>query len=483
MSKDQPFADDTAVEEWIAATLPAVRSSKRQARRWDARGAFLRLGAKGLAAWVLRARRSDGKVVEELIGHWPHTRLDAARAKAVEWTAALKSGVDPAQEQREARHAKLAADQAAKRQRRAAKLEAKERSAKTFEKVAAQFFEKHAKRLRPSTCAEYRRTLGIDNPAESPIAKIRGKSIDEVTPHDIRAIVEAANERGEARYRARHPDYPANKPLPDGIGVGANRTRAYLSALFGWAREHLITTNNPVTAVARPATETKRKRALSPAEIARVWRAVDELDVANKGWLFATPIKLLLLLGQRRDEVGEMRWDELQLDAVVPTWVLPAERAKTKRANTLPLPPQAVALLKARKEIADARDAKRAEDGLPPCEFVFSKTGSTPISGWSAAKRDLDAQIAKTGPLVGGRWRLHDLRRTARTRLAAIGIPIDVSRAILNHGFGTIDDVYDVYDRVPEKTTALARWADELDRIVTGAAAPNVLPFAKQAAT
>jgi len=481
MSEGQPFASDAEVDAWIAATLPTVRSTKRQERRWDARGAFLRLSPKGTAAWVLRARRSDGKVVEQKLGHWPFLKLDAARAKAVEWTAALKDGVDPGQSQREARHAKLAADLEAKRQRRAAKLEAKERSAKRFETVAALFFEKHAQRLRPSTCAEYRRTLGIDNPAESPIAKIRGKSIDEVTARDIRAIVKAANERGEARYRKRHPDYPANKPLPDGIGVGANRTRAYLSKLFAWARSEEITTNDPVAAVARAANETKRERALSPAEIAKVWHAVDELDVANKGWLFAVPIKMLLLLGQRRDEVGEMRWSELQLDALVPTWVLPAERTKTKRANTLPLPPQAVALLKARKEIADARDAERAEDGRPPCEFVFSKTGRTPISGWSAAKRDLDAQIAKAGSLPP--WRLHDLRRTARTQFAAIGIPIDVCRAILNHRFGTIDDVYDQYDRVPEKTAALARWADELDRIVTGAAAPNVLPFAKQAAT
>ena len=111
--------------------------------------------------------------------------------------------------------------------------------------------------------------------------------------------------------------------------VTAARARASLSAFFTWAMQAGLTEMNPVIGAIQPKDSEGRSRVLSDAELAALWRAsgTDE---------YGRIIKLLILTGARRAEIGGLRWGELDADSG--TWTLPSERSKNKHAHTLPLP-------------------------------------------------------------------------------------------------------------------------------------------------
>jgi integrase len=187
-------------------------------------------------------------------------------------------------------------------------------------------------------------------------------------------------------------------------------------------------------------------RVLSDDELRLVWRGC---EVA--GWPFGDLIRLLLLTAQRLGEVSTMRWRDLDLERAL--WTVPAEVAKNGIANEVPLSPPAIAILA----------------GLPPLGregFVFpALTGSgNPVSGFSKAKARLDREVAARTP-----WRLHDLRRTAASRMAQLAILPHVIEKILNHKSGTFAGVAGIYNRFgygPEKRQALDAWAAHLQRLI-----------------
>ena len=141
-----------------------------------------------------------------------------------------------------------------------------------------------------------------------------------------------------------------------------------------------------------------------------------------------------------------MQRGELNEDGA--TWVLPATRSKNRKAHTVPLPPL-------------ARDILASVKRLDSCDYVFSTTGRSPVSGFSKMKARLDKEMKISD------WRLHDLRRTAATGMAALGVSLPVIERVLNHvsgSFGGIVGVYQRHEFEPEKRAALERWA----RHVTG---------------
>ena len=174
------------------------------------------------------------------------------------------------------------------------------------------------------------------------------------------------------------------------------------------------------------------------------------------GYPFGPIVRLLIMTGQRRNEVAGMRWGELALDES--TWTIPKDRAKNKREHHVPLPAVAIDMLRALPRVADA-------------EFVFSPRSTAP-SGYSAAKIRLDREIAA---LNDGQeiepWTLHDLRRTVATEMAELRIAPHVVEAVLNHKSGTIRGVAAIYNRynyATEKRAALEVWALVLEAIVRG---------------
>jgi integrase len=219
---------------------------------------------------------------------------------------------------------------------------------------------------------------------------------------------------------------------------------------------------NPCTGVWRPGPPPARERVLTPAELRAFWAATDRV-----GEPFGAALKLLLLTGARRDEVAGMRKQELSEDGA--TWTLPGERTKNHRAHVVPLPPLAQRIL------AD----------VPHIEgpFVFTTTGKKPISGFSRMKARLDGLMlaaAQEQAKAAGRvpdavsippWRVHDLRRSAATGMAELGIAPHIVEACLNHVSGARAGVAGVYNRATyaaEKETALMRWAAHVEALVSG---------------
>jgi len=147
------------------------------------------------------------------------------------------------------------------------------------------------------------------------------------------------------------------------------------------------------------------------------------------------------------------------------TWTIPSSRTKNKRAHVVPLPPLARAIIAGVKPIASAAG------------YVFTTNGRSAISGWSAIKKVLDAAMGATSP-----WRLHDLRRTAATGMAEIGIPPHIVEAALNHVSGAKAGVAGTYNRAayaPEKRAALERWAERIERLVSREPASKVVSLRK----
>jgi integrase len=150
----------------------------------------------------------------------------------------------------------------------------------------------------------------------------------------------------------------------------------------------------------------------------------------------------LALTGQRREEVAQLTWDELNLASR--TWTLPAFRTKNGKAHIVHLSQEAIVLLMHMPRLG---------------KFVFSYSGTKPFRSFSAAKRELDKLSEIT------RWRLHDLRRTCVSGMARLGVAPHVADKVLNHQAGTISGVAAVYQRhefIAERKDALERWGQHL---------------------
>jgi integrase len=168
---------------------------------------------------------------------------------------------------------------------------------------------------------------------------------------------------------------------------------------------------------------------------------------------------MLILSGQRLGEVSGMRWSELDFPGHL--WKIPKERCKNGIAHDVPLSRQAIAILGKLPRISGEQD------------FVFTTNGKTAVSGFSQAKRRLDAAVRNIPP-----WVLHDLRRTCASGCARLGMPVHVVEAVLNHKSGTIRGVAAVYNRYSydaEKRACLEAWGRYVEALVTGETAGNVI--------
>jgi integrase len=216
--------------------------------------------------------------------------------------------------------------------------------------------------------------------------------------------------------------------------------RRQLSAFYSWAIPHLPHgTANPVTYASKPPKLKSRDRVLSNDELKSLWKAV---EAERDPW--RTALKLLILTGQRREEVLSADWKEFDLRKRV--WTIPAARAKNGKAHVVPLSGAVVKLLEA----------------LPSRAGRLFPRGTGIVS--RAAKRIRDAM----GDVP--HWTWHDLRRTVATGLQRLKVRLEVTEAILNHVSGSragIVGVYQRHDWAQEKREALSKWAQAVDRIVS----------------
>jgi len=248
----------------------------------------------------------------------------------------------------------------------------------------------------------------------------------------------------------------------------ARRLHETLRPLFAWAFECGAVQNNPMAGLRCPKPETPRDRVLDDTEIKALWQAATE-----QSWPFENVIKLLLLTGQRREEVAGMRWREVDLDAG--QWTIAKERCKNGKAHTIDLHPEAVRLLDPLGDDAASRLMKQSAEE----DFVFSTTGRTSVSGFSKIKARIDVRMQQ---ILGDKfqpWRIHDLRRTAASGMAALGFQPHVIERVLNHVSGAQGGLVSVYQRHEyreERKRAILAWGAHVMQIVSAEApASNVV--------
>jgi integrase len=227
--------------------------------------------------------------------------------------------------------------------------------------------------------------------------------------------------------------------------VASNRARSTLSALFTWAIGEGLCDLNPVLGTNKNE-ESERERVLTDAELVAIWKAAP-----TNG--YGRIVRLLMLTAQRREEIGGLRWSELEEDGKTTVVALPSHRTKNSRGHDVPLSTPALSILQeCTKTIG--RD------------LVFGE-GEGGYSGWSRSKASIDrAAMLRQG------WRLHDLRRTAATRMADLGVQPHVIEAVLNHVSGYKAGVAGIYNKssyAPEKRAALDLWAKHLMDVIGGA--------------
>jgi len=231
-----------------------------------------------------------------------------------------------------------------------------------------------------------------------------------------------------------------------------------LGSLFGWAIKNDEIEHSPIWKLPLPAARVERDRVLSDAELAAVWRTADELGTPWRQW-----IRLLILTGCRRGEIAGLRWDEIDFEGRVIN--LPASRTKSARAHTVHLSDLALAEL----------------ESLPenPGEFAVSCTnGRLPVSGFGKVKATFDGLL---GFEERERWTWHDIRRTFRSGLAALGIAPAVAEKIVNHATGNaLMRIYDRHTYAGEMAEALDRWAAHVRDLVEPPPG-NVVPMNQKA--
>ena len=221
----------------------------------------------------------------------------------------------------------------------------------------------------------------------------------------------------------------------------ANRVYSITRKLFGWAVEQEIIEVSPFVGLKAPAEESSRDRILTDQELRLVWRAAGQMGV------YGGLVRALIVTGQRRGEIAGLTWDELNLNERLIS--LPRERVKNNHAHEIPLSPQAVALIEALPRNSE--------------QYVFSLDGG-PIINFVRLKERLDKLCGVTD------WVLHDLRRTAVSGMARLGVDLPVIEKVVNHvsgSFAGIVRIYQRHDFSGEKRAALEKWGAYVESIVS----------------
>jgi len=229
----------------------------------------------------------------------------------------------------------------------------------------------------------------------------------------------------------------------------ADEVLSVLSILFTWHAKRTDDFHSPIVRGMNVTTPKSRarNRILTDDELRHVWVAADRM-----GTPYGAFVKFLLLTATRRNEAARMVWSEVHVD----DWTIPARRYKTGLDHVVPLSAKARALLDEMPRFPDS-------------DFVFTLDGRFPISEFSHGKRKLDKASGVTG------WRLHDLRRQARTLLGRAGINGEIGERCLGHVPGGVRGVYDRFEYRDQKAQAFEQLAALIDRIVSPPDGDNIV--------
>ena len=379
------------------SVIDALPTPDKEIVHWDQAlpGFGLKMTPKGRKVFVVLYRAGGGgsRLRKYTIGPYGRITLHNARIEAQKVLVARLEGRDPAAEKLEARR-RLTAD--------------------TVAEVVALYGKLHLSQRRSGR--ELMQILQRDL-----VKHLGSRSVHSISKRDVIDAVNAVVDRGSP--------------------VAANKTLKVVRTFFGWCVGRAILERSPCDGVRAPTTVRARDRVLTDAELARIIRAARQLSGP-----YGAIVEVLALTGQRRREVGQMCWGEVDLERSV--WALPGERTKNDKPHVVQLSDPAVMVIRAQPRSG---------------RFVFSRNGVTPIGDFSSQKRKLDDLCNVP------HWRLHDLRRTMVSVMARLRVAPHVADKILNHAGGTISGVAAVYQRhefLHERRDALERWGAHVEGLL-----------------
>jgi integrase len=382
------------------SAIDALPTPPKDIVYWDSGcpGFGVKIAPKGRKVFIVlyRAGGTGSRLRKYTIGPYGRITLHQARAAALKIFAARTEGRDPAAEKQQARR-RLVLD--------------------GVENLVEFFISEHVSKTR--SAREISRLL-----RREVIPSWGRRSIHEIGKRQVIELVTEVSARGT----------PA----------AANKLLKVVKTFFGWCVGRAILDLSPAKGVPALARERARDRVLDDDELARILRVARQINGPYGGI-----VELLALTGQRREEVAQLTWDEVDLASQ--TWTLPACRTKNGKRHIVHLSKEAIAVLMRTPKLG---------------KFVFSLTGTKPFQSFSAAKRELDKLSGISD------WRLHDLRRTCVSGMARLGVAPHVADKVLNHQAGTISGVAAVYQRhefLAERKDALERWSFHLAGVLKSA--------------
>jgi integrase len=399
-------------DEVAALTLPEGKS-EHLVPYGMVPGLALRLRAGGSRAWIFSYR--IGRRQRRLtLGSATVLSVQEARRQAIQLYAKAKLGIDPAQQ----------------------KEQAKAEAADTIKSKLPLYLGRQQERvrngkLRQSSYVEIERHLVVHG------KRLHAKSVREPNRRDVASLLSALTEKLS--------------------GATINRVQSTWSGFFAWTIGEGLRDDNPVTGTER-RDEVKRKRLISVAELRDIWEALRD-DA------YGDIVRLLILCGSRREEIGGLQHSEIDLKTRRIT--LPPERTKNGREHEIYLSDSALDILQAQPRLMWS-------DGTP-CDFVFGR-GKQGFNDWAGSKIDLDRRIAQARNATGAEpmpdWTLHDFRRLVSTTMNdELGVQPHIVEEVLGHRgehkrgpAGT----YNLATYRKERTDALMRWADYVVNVAQG---------------
>ena len=380
---------------------PSTPQGRIEYRDSEVPGLVLRVNFTGTKSWALYYHVT-GVRKRHTLGRYPTLGPKEARDAARLVREDLERGIDPVVKKRQQKESQRSS------------------LANTFDVVIEEYFatqirglahaqEKEGAKPNKKTWKDLRRMLDVDI-----LPCWKSRPISSISKRDVVALLDGILHR--APYHA-------------------NNVLIFLRTFFKWAEDREIIEASPCKNVSRPHKPKPRNRPLGDDEIIKVWQATEEM-----GYPYGDCYRMLLLTGQRRSEVSEMGWTEV--DFTNREWNIPAERTKSGRNHTLPLTESVLEIL---------RGLPRFEDS----DIVFTTThGEKPINGHSPAKRRLDQLVQIPN------FQLKDLRETVSTTMRKrLSISSDVAGQVLNHApSGVTERHYAAEHSISDKRMALTKW-------------------------
>jgi len=421
-------------------TLERLATSREREEFFDPRypNLVLRVTRAGGKSFLFRLPRTgSGRRPGKTLGRYPELRLEAALERYRAEAARVEAGRPEPEVQAQIRD--LEAE--------LSRLKRLSGEVLTFERLAEEYLERYAKPNKRS----WRLDVGMLR--HDPIPAWKGRPIDEIRRRDVSELIQKVAQRAP---------------------IQANLLLGVLHRMWTWAMSRDLAESNPVSGVPKPSRPRRRERVLDREEIRLFWAAFDRASgLARERFnpTYGDALRLLLLTGQRRIEVLSLAWSELEEGFA--WWNLGQDRTKAERPHRVYLTPFARQILERRRQ-----DPKAHETYVFASPHARRRGKPLDENGLTHVFSGIARDLVEAG-LIAAPARAHDLRRTAATRMAELGVERRIVSRVLNHADASITARYDLYQYDAEVNDALTCWS-ELVEALSREPLPGAAPWPRR---